>query len=478
MSELSNALRQRLAAREDPRVHPDPDSLTAYLEQLLSPLERDRVVEHLAVCRQCRDVVALSTPEPAIEAVPAVALPVRRGWRTWILGKPALGLAASLGALAIVATLVIELPRGSVQKAVNQPAPFNSASTNVPAASSAPAGLDDKQPALTPPAGATSTLREAETRVASAVKVPPPLPAEASVTATRVVPAASDSSVGGPYVNTQMFANDASNTITSQNELPAAPAPHSGVDRQNTLPLTENDQLSRADAPYEMHSSKPLRILSPAASASHFGLSMVTTLGHDAKQIFHKPAPPLYAYGFVNHAMGGAGQFNPAKETGPSTEVTAAAPVVGGRDAAELEQSHALTSRARSVAGADRVSGAMANAEMAKKAEPAPSAWKVGDSKLLKLDDSGAWTEGYSAGEGIEFSVVSTHGSDVWAGGSNAALVHSRDGGITWERITLGSTANGTITSIEAGALKIQVKSSSGQSWSSPDGGKTWVLQD
>jgi photosystem II stability/assembly factor-like uncharacterized protein len=160
---------------------------------------------------------------------------------------------------------------------------------------------------------------------------------------------------------------------------------------------------------------------------------------------------------------------------GPAPEVAAAeAPLT--KDAAELEQSHALTARARSLAGADRADGTVAG--MAKKTEAAQSAWKVGDSKLLKLDDSGAWTEGYSAGDSIEFSVVSSRGSDIWAGGSNAALVHSHDGGVTWERITLGSSATGTITSIEAGALKIQVKSSSGQSWASPDGGRTWALQD
>lgn len=474
MSELSNTLRQRLAAREDPRVHPDPDSLTAYLEQLLPPPERDQMVEHLAVCRQCREVVALSLPEPpAVEDDDAVALPVRRGWRTWILGKPALGLAASLGGLAIVATLIIELPRGSIQKQAAQPVPFNSASTSVPAASPAPPEPEAKQPGVTPQAGTTSTVREAEFHAAAPAAKLSPVPAEAST--ARAIAKASEPSVGGPYVNTQMFSNDAGNAVASQNELPAAPAPRIAGDHQASLSLSSNAQLTIADAPHQTQSSKPLRILNPPASPNHFGLSMVTTLGRDAKQIFHKPAPPLYAYGFANHAMGGAGQFNPAKEMGPAPEVTVAAPPVT-KDAAELEQSHALTARARSLAGADRVDGAMAG--MAKKTETAQSAWKVGDSKLLKLDDSGAWTEGYSAGEGIEFSVVSTRDSDIWAGGSNAALVHSHDGGATWERITLGSSATGTITSIEAGSLKIQVKSSSGQSWSSPDGGKTWVLQD
>jgi Photosynthesis system II assembly factor YCF48/Putative zinc-finger len=487
MSEMSNALRQRLAAREDPRVHPDPDSLTAYLEQLLPAPERNQVLEHLAVCRQCREVVALSLPqEPVIEDVVAVAVarPVRRGWRAWFLGKPALGLVGSLAGLAIVATLVIELPRGSVEKQGGQPAPLTANNNNVPA-TPAPTGPEAKQAEIAPAADALSTVQDKEVHPASPVanSASGPASVQPEPRAAKAAPKATDSSVssvGGPYVNTQMFVNDASNNVvTASNELPAAPAPRTTSDFQSNLPLSlsNNAQLTTADAPHQTQSSKPLRILNPAANLTRSGLTSVITLGRDAKQIFHRPAPAInpYGYGFTRSAMGGAGQFNPATEMGPAAEITAAAPVAA-KDAAELEQSHALTARARSGTSAGKTEE-FAYAGANKKTETAQSAWKVGDSKLLKLDDSGAWTEA-AASEGIEFSVVSSHGSDIWAGGANAAMVHSHDGGATWERITLGSSATGTITSIEAGALKIQVKSSSGQNWSSPDGGKTWVLQD
>jgi hypothetical protein len=486
MSELSNALRQRLAAREEPQVHPDPDSLTAYLEQLLPAPERSQVLQHLAVCRQCRDVVALSQPEhpgiPGIGDVAAVAQPVRRGWRAWILGKPALGLAGSLAGLAVAATLIIEMPRGSMEKQAGHPAPLTSANNNLPTA--APAPTEAKQQlGTTSSAGATSAARDAESHPAPAVANPQSVLASAQEEPRekRAVPKATDSSVGGPYVNTQMFANDASNNaVMAGNDLPSAPAPRTASDFQSNLPLSlsNNAQLTAADAPHQAQSSKPLRILNPVASMNHFGLSTVTALGHDAKQIFHRPAPPInaYGYGFARSAMGGAGQFNPAKEMGAAPEVTAAAPVVA-KDAAELEQSHALTAPARAATRGLRVDATGADVALEKKTEATQSAWKVSDSKLLKLDDSGAWTEA-AASEGIEFSAVSSRGSDIWAGGANAALVHSHDGGATWERITLGASATGTITSIEAGALKVLVKSSSGQSWSSPDGGKTWVLQD
>src|SRR5260221_1650999 len=89
MPELSNLLRQRLGAGTaeatsppDSMVHPDADTLTAYVEQLLPSVERKSVVTHLSVCAQCREVVALSLPqlpELATQGQPALpASPWRR----------------------------------------------------------------------------------------------------------------------------------------------------------------------------------------------------------------------------------------------------------------------------------------------------------------------------------------------------------------------------------------------------------------
>jgi len=104
--------------------------------------------------------------------------------------------------------------------------------------------------------------------------------------------------------------------------------------------------------------------------------------------------------------------------------------------------------------------------------------WKVVQGRLLKSSDMDHWADGYPVAEGVEFSVVTANGPDVWAGGKDAALVHSRDGGVTWERITLGASATGSVASIEVTGSSIQVKSSSGQGWLSQDGGRSWSLQN
>ena len=77
----------------------------------------------------------------------------------------------------------------------------------------------------------------------------------------------------------------------------------------------------------------------------------------------------------------------------------------------------------------------------------------------------------------MEFSFVNARGNDVWAGGSQGSIIHSRDGGLSWETVKLGDNASGTIVSIIAGAMSVQVKTSDNQTWSSTDGGKTWALR-
>jgi hypothetical protein len=91
-------------------AHPDADLLTAFAERSLNERERARVVEHLAHCAVCRDVVYFAQPE--IEApLPATAgspAPIR--WFAWRRLQWA-ALAASLSLVVALAILVRENPR-------------------------------------------------------------------------------------------------------------------------------------------------------------------------------------------------------------------------------------------------------------------------------------------------------------------------------------------------------------------------------
>src|SRR5437588_6841634 len=105
MPELSNSVRQRLGARPAPPIHPDADTLAAYVEQMLPSGARNQVVEHLAACPSCRDIVVLSLPDlpekPLIQELPAPS-------RFWTFG---FRWAGALAVIAIAVALVVERPR-------------------------------------------------------------------------------------------------------------------------------------------------------------------------------------------------------------------------------------------------------------------------------------------------------------------------------------------------------------------------------
>ena len=62
--------------------HPDADLLTAFAERSLAESERAHVLDHLAQCGDCREVIALALPESDVIPVVSTA-PERGGWLNW-----------------------------------------------------------------------------------------------------------------------------------------------------------------------------------------------------------------------------------------------------------------------------------------------------------------------------------------------------------------------------------------------------------
>src|SRR5215467_5281687 len=135
MPEFSQLLRQRLASGELVEGHPDADTLTAYAEKLLPAPEQGQVLEHLARCRDCRDVVALifdsipAEPQTSVVAVPARS--ARAGWARLI------GFSATLAAVVLVAIVMFRNPHPanssqnfSQAKAPQPPAAVSSSTSN------------------------------------------------------------------------------------------------------------------------------------------------------------------------------------------------------------------------------------------------------------------------------------------------------------------------------------------------------------
>jgi len=80
MDQLPKIVQRGLRETAKPAVHPDPDLLTAFAEKSLNDRERSHVLQHLAECADCRDVVSLAMPENVTEPLPSRE---RSSWLTW-----------------------------------------------------------------------------------------------------------------------------------------------------------------------------------------------------------------------------------------------------------------------------------------------------------------------------------------------------------------------------------------------------------
>ncbi|HXW91833.1 MAG TPA: zf-HC2 domain-containing protein [Terriglobales bacterium] len=80
MAKLPTSIVERLRATEKLSDHLDPDLISAWVENSLSRADRARVFEHLAYCGRCRDVSALSLPDPAEVAVSPATVSAWLGW--------------------------------------------------------------------------------------------------------------------------------------------------------------------------------------------------------------------------------------------------------------------------------------------------------------------------------------------------------------------------------------------------------------
>lgn len=491
MPELPNLLRQRLAATKngETQTHPDADTLTAYMEQSLSPAESKTVIAHLAVCEPCREVVALSqavVAQPATQTVLTPA-PVAR-WRR--LFTPVFGAAAAVAAMAVIAVMVLQLPQKNPTQSSNSAA-TNSATNqpaNVPTSQPAQetqqakanvgdqtAPVESKAAAPAPTQQADTRLSSAESNLASAKDTEARLQNSGGARAAKkagaeiaIASAAPPAKVAAlpkkDYVNTNFFDSNSSDRValdSQGNNLPAAPQPQLGA--ANSGFSTANNKITMfADLPANASGKSNVRLLTPPPPPEHLGCTICKFAQSTAHALaLHSPVrtPALRAGALGNSAMGTPGMFTGAIEKNQPAEISAA-PARADSDSFAASSSLSPSAMAPTL----------------RRAESAAPTWKVAGGKLMKSSSPSQWEDAYPvASSTMEFSIVNARGNDVWAGGSGASLIHSRDGGQTWETVKLGDDASGTIVSIIAGTMSVQVKTSDNQTWASADGGKTWI---
>jgi hypothetical protein len=485
MPELQNLLRQKLAAAESgPQAHPDADTITAYAEQSLPTAERQTVVAHLAVCESCREVLFLSQPEVELAAQAVIKPAPVSAWRR--LFTPAFGVAATVAAMAIIAVLVLQLPhQAGQQQASVQPnqqtaapqAPSTESAQPAQTAQALPSQPSENESAARTAAAPPQTSRldlapsdrarvnqsrpndkSADLKVVGGnIAPPPPAPTKSPVLTAGLLKK--------DYVNTNFFANSGENVVLAGqdgNSAPSGPQPQTAA-ANRPFSYSSDKITSFSDIPPNATGKSNVRLMTPTpAPSERLSCPLCSKVAQATAHTLHLhiAAPALRASTLGNSALGGPGMFSNTLEKSQSAEVSAAPKKSEG---GSLANSDSFSSRA------------LSESTFSYSANSPGMVWKVAGGTLIKSSGQSQWEDAYPAA-GIEFSFVSARGKEVWAGGSNATLIHSHDSGATWETVKLGDSASGTIVTIIAGALNVQVKTSDNQLWSSTDGGKTWAL--
>jgi hypothetical protein len=442
MTEVPKIVHHRLRAQaESVPAHPDADLLAAFAEQALSASERESVLGHLALCGDCREVVALALPAldavvaPGVTEAAAVRATVSRtespkprklifSWQN--LAWPNLRWAALAAGIAVAASVLVLHP--GKQNVAKSPSAAPQVSTSVPPASPAPvAESPANQPATLARNDAPKLKSELQSSKPSAGKAPAP-------------------AVGA---GSGMMLADARTTKKkdegTRDNRPAAPA---AADRALNTPVTHT--TSEAD---EASGASAAAAPAPAAEASSMARNEDTLMAR-------------------NEA--------PASET----RVMKAKPAPLAVEANTIETKERQKTQAATVGGLPaKQSGNVAYA--AKMASPAAqmpvrklnATWAIVAGALQKSIDNGrTWQSAVHADHPL--LCYATNDQEVWTGGQAGTIFHSSDGGATWAQVqpsVKSRTLTSDVTHIELhGAGQIALSTANGETWSSADDGKVW----
>ena len=441
MQNVPKIVSERLKAVPVPVDHPAPDLLTAFAEQALPETERVSVLDHLAVCGDCRDVVALALPE--METVETVPHPVRSSWLTW----PALrwGFVAA-GVVAIASFGVLQFQRGTrPQFAESRVSPSPQVST-----SEAKNDIPSPPPPVAPSAQAdkfaasrvSTAPANGEHKTADSPRLVAP-----SVPTHRPEPSAN---VGGPFVR---GLNAGGASAGQQQSRAQAQAPADRAKQQiasSSQPAQPSPAMQTVDVQGE------------STAADTLAETPADTLAENDK-------PGREAYGVGKAKAPVASTVQPAAPA-PSNAMPVIAANARWTISANgvLQRSFDQGSTWQDVVVAQNFpqSSSFLSRQMD---APSPAARdEVATKKAMKVQASG-----------LIFRAVAANGAEVWAGGSDAALYHSFDAGAHWTRVlptSAGAALTGDVVSVEFfNPQHGRIATSTNQVWTTNDDGQTWT---
>jgi hypothetical protein len=490
MQSVPKIVLERLKAAPSVGVHPDADVLTAFAERSLPDVERAVVLEHVARCGDCRDVVALALPETAA-ALPR-PLPARTPWLTW----PALrwGFVAA-GVVAISWFGVLQYSRRAqvATMVAKESAPGG---PGAPLAAKTETGVRTDQSerdklSSTAPSGDSLSATAAGPRVVEP-KIPSlraPEPSLTSSTETGSAPARSlarntrnRGSIGGPIppglkmplqLQQQNSANangssaPAMDTATRAKQHGADIAANKIPTSSETVTVEVQSAATQVDVRDENQSAQLQASAAPQPSSSNpsanpasneesrVGKAKEATVTSSDTMQLTASAPPVPIA--VPRVMEAVTLIPPPRWT-----ITAAGGLQRSFDQGNTWQDVDVNA-ASAIASYSTALEVAASSKAVKKDKEA-------DRKTLKRIASP-----------LTFRAVAAAGAEVWAGGSGGTLYHSVDAGARWTRVvpvSAGTALSSDIIGLDfPDARHGKITTSTTEIWTTTDGGQTWQKQ-
>lgn len=417
MQDVPKFVLKRLQERTDRGSHPDADILTAFAEQSLVESERTRVMDHLASCSECREVVTLTLPATDDVVASTSTRAARSVWSGWTLlrwGVVTAGIVAitSVGILqyrqrhlkdqGLTAVLTAQNERSASAELAHQPPPTSSE-------------LQEIRPR-------TKTAERAETQKNAQSNRQNNLAIDNSRRLNRIFP-----SPRSQYGAASGIGGGASSGSGGQATAGAKLAPSPSVGRQPAVPPSSSETVeveaqAAAAAPGTENQLSDQLVQDQNQQPSE---------GRSSKDLQAAKAPPRWSINSDGRLQRSLDAGNTWVDIDPGVASGSATVVI------QAENTNAV---------------AKAN-------------------KKVKTQTI--------AGAG--FRALAAFGTEVWAGGSTAMLYHSDDSGAHWTRVlpsSSGVTLTGDVTSIEfSDPQHGRITTSSGEVWTTAEGGQIWRRQ-